>query len=180
MSARVLCVLGPGFEEIEAVTPVDVLRRAGAEVVLASTNADLAVTGRCGVTVRADARLDDIDAAAFDLLLVPGGPGVAALRSDGRVASLASAFVRDGKAVAAICAAPTVLHDAGLLAGRIYTAHFSVCDELTGARRDLRVADDGPIITSRGAGTALDFGLHLVRRLCGEAAAAAVADAIMA
>lgn len=179
MTVRVLCILGPGFEEIETVTPVDVLRRAGAEVVVASTGDELWVTGRCGMTLRADARLDEVDAASFHLLLIPGGPGVAALRSDGRAASLAMAFVRDGKAVAAICAAPAVLHDAGLLTGRVHTAHFSVHGELTAARGDLRVADDGPIVTSRGAGTALEFGLHLVRRFFGEGCASAVADAIM-
>lgn len=162
MAKRVLCVLGKGFEEIEMVTPVDLLRRAGAEVVLAALDGELQVEGRTGIFVKADAVLDEIDTESFDLLLIPGGPGVHALRADGRSAALAAAFAGSGKNVAAICAAPTVLHDAGLLAGRRFTAHFSVHGELPAALGHERVVEDGLLFTSRGAGTALDFGLALV------------------
>ncbi len=169
-----------GFEEIETVAPIDLLRRAGAEVVVAALGRDKLVTGRSGVALRADALLADVANEAFDLLLIPGGPGVKALRADGRPARLANAFAEAGKPVAAICAAPTVLGDAGLLAGRRFTAHFSVADELTRARLDERVVEDGCLITSRGAGTAVDFGLALVRRLFGAPKAEEVARAIMA
>jgi 4-methyl-5(b-hydroxyethyl)-thiazole monophosphate biosynthesis len=169
----------PGFEEIEALAPVDLLRRAGAEVTLASLTGDLLVTGRCNITVKADAALAETAGEAFDLLLIPGGPGVKALRADGRPAKLARDFVQAGKPVAAICAAPTVLADAGLLTGRRFTAHFSVQAELPQALGQERVVEDGPLITSRGAGTAIEFGLALVRKLFGEAAAAEVAQAIM-
>jgi len=177
---RVLCLLADGFEEIEALTPVDLLRRAGAEVVLASVSGAAMITGRCQIAVKTDAPLADVDPTTFDLLLIPGGPGVAALRADGRPARLAATFVNTGRDIAAICAAPTILHDAGLLTACRYTAHFSVHNELPAALADERVVEDGPIVTSRGAGTALDFALTLVRRLCGEEKAREVAQSIMA
>lgn len=181
MSApRVLCLLTDGFEEIETVTPIDLLRRAGAEVTVAALGADLQATGRCGITIRADARLADLDAAGFDLLLIPGGPGVKALRADGRPAQLARDYAARNRPVAAICAAPAVLADAGLLTGRRFTAHGSMQAELPGALFAERVVEDGLLITSRGAGTALDFGLALVRRLFGEAKAAEISASIMA
>jgi len=180
MAKRVLCLLMPGFEEIETVAPVDLLRRAGAEVILASVTGEPVVTGRCNIAIRADAALSEVAHQPFDLLLIPGGPGVKALRQDGRAADLARTYVQQGKPVAAICAAPTVLADAGLLAGRRFTAHASVQGELPQALGTARVVEDGLIITSRGAGTAVDFGLALVRRLFGPAAADQVARAIMA
>lgn len=179
MQPRVLCLLFAGFEEIETLAPVDLLRRAGATVVLASLTGDRLVPGRCQITVQADAALTEVAEQSFDLLLLPGGPGVKAVRAEGRAATLARRFVETGRPVAAICAAPTVLADAGLLAGRRYTAHFSVHDELPEALASERVVEDGPLITSRGAGTALEFGLALVRRLFDDARAREVARAIM-
>jgi len=180
MAQRVLCLLVDGFEEIEALTPVDLLRRAGAEVVLASVTGERVVTGRCGIAVQPNARLEDLAPADFQLLLLPGGPGVKALRADERAAQLAAAFVKAGKPVAAICAAPTILGDAHLLAGKRFTAHFSVWDELPAVLGEERVVEDGLLITSRGAGTALDFGLVLIRRLFDEAKAREIAKDIMA
>jgi 4-methyl-5(b-hydroxyethyl)-thiazole monophosphate biosynthesis len=101
------------------------------------------------------------------------------LRRDGRAAALARDFHAAGKPVAAICAAPLVLADAGLLASRRFSAHDSVRNELPGAAGE-RVTEDGNLITSRGAGTALDFGLALVARLAGRDAALRVASEIMA
>jgi 4-methyl-5(b-hydroxyethyl)-thiazole monophosphate biosynthesis len=178
MKKRVLCLLIDGFEEIETVTPVDLLRRAGVDVVMASLGKGI-VTGRSGIHLQADAALGSIDPRNFDLLLIPGGPGVDGLRKDGRAAVLAREFGAAGKTVAAICAAPLVLKDAGLLDGRKFTAHDSVTDDLPGVSSE-SVVTDGNLITSRGAGTAVDFGLALVRRLAGDAAADAVAQAIMA
>ena len=178
MKKRVLCLLANGFEEIEAVTPIDVLRRAGVEVVIASLQGEL-LTGRGGMRMATDAALADLDASIFDLLLLPGGPGVAVMRSDGRPAMLARDFAAAGKPVAAICAAPLVLLDAGLLAGRRFTAYHSVREELGGGL-DERVVVDGNLITSRAAGTALDFALVLVACLAGQACADQVAQEIMA
>lgn len=178
---RVLCLLATGFEEIETVAPVDLLRRAGAEVVIASVGEHLEVTGRCGMVLRADAILAAVLGQKFDLLFLPGGPGVKELRADGRAARLAKEYSEAGKPVAAICAAPTVLHDAGLLAGRRFTSHFGVRDELKETRCDTeRVVEDGGIITSRGAGTAVEFGLTLVRRLFGPDKEREIAASIMA
>lgn len=180
MSKRVLCLLAEGFEEIEAVTPVDLLRRAGAEVVLAALGDGIHCMGRCGIVLHADAKLADLDPTGFDMLLLPGGPGVQLLRADGRAAPLARDFAESGRAVAAICAAPLILHDAGLLAGRAYTAHDSTWEVLNAARGSERVVVDGALVTSRGAGTALDFGLALVETLFGIGERDKVARAVMA
>lgn len=170
----------PGFEEIETVAPVDLLRRAGVEVVVASLTGEKLVTGRCQITVQADASLADVVDQDFDLLLIPGGPGIKAVRADGRAAKLAQAYTQAGKPVAAICAAPTVLLDAGLLAGKRFTSHAGVLAELPASQVQERVVEDGNLITSRGAATSVDFGLALVRRLCGDAAVAEVSKGIMA
>lgn len=181
MMKRVLVLLIDGFEDIEMITPVDLLRRAGAEVLLASLGESLHVTSSLKVTMHADAMLKEaMDTGPFDMLIIPGGPGVQALRADGRAAGLAKHFAQFSKPVAAICAAPTVLADAGLLEGKLYTAHDSTYDELKHALEEQRVVQDGDIITARGAGTALDFGLALVKRLYGREKADEIARRIMA
>jgi 4-methyl-5(b-hydroxyethyl)-thiazole monophosphate biosynthesis len=178
MKKRALCIIADGFEEIEAITPVDLLRRAGVEVVISGLKS-LQVTGRSGITILVDATLDQNFGTDFDLLLLPGGPAVPVLREDGRAAALAGKFAAAGKWLAAICAAPTILHDAGLLTGRNFTAHDSTLDELPTADLSQAVIQDGQIITSRGAGTALAFGLKLVEVLCGATARNKVAQAIL-
>ena len=179
MKKRVLCLLVEGVEELELVAPVDVLRRAGSEVLVAAMGPKLEVSGRNGMVLRADAILDGLGPEDFDLLFIPGGPAVAAMRQDGRAVELARSFVAAGKAVAAICAGPLVLEDAGLLEGKRFTAHASVVNELPGALTGERVVEDGLIMTSRGAGTALEFGLAMVDRLFGEAKEEEIARSIM-
>lgn len=179
MKKRVLCVLFPGFEEIETVAPIDLLRRAGVEVVVASMTGERLVTGRCSITVQADAALSDVAEQDFDLFLIPGGPGIKAVRADGRTARLAQIYTQAGKPVAAICAAPTVLKDAGLLAGKRFTSHAGVLPELPESQVQEKVVEDGLLITSRGAATAVDFGLALVKRLCGETVLQEVSKGIM-
>lgn len=161
----VLAILADGFEEIETMAPLDLLRRASVGVVTASLGADIHVKGRSNVIVHADSCLAEQMERDFDCLLLPGGPGVKLLRSDARVAALVARYAKDQRWLAAICAAPAVLGDAGLLKGRRYTAHPSVAGELTDIIANERVVVDGRIITSRGAGTSLDFGLALVRLL---------------
>jgi len=178
MPKRVLCLLVQGFEEIETVTPVDLLRRAGVEVVIAGLTS-LSVTGRTGITVHADKLLESLQTCDFDLLFIPGGPGVGELRKDGRAAELAQEFHTAGKTIAAICAAPLVLDDAGLLDGKKFTAHFSVHKDLPEVL-DERVVIDENLITSRGAGTALDFGIALVGRLAGKEVADRISADVMA
>ncbi len=177
---RVLCVLGDGFEEIETITPIDLLRRAGAEVVIASANGSFQVEGRSGIRMQADEVLGKQSAFEFDMLLLPGGPGVAMLRTDGRAARLAKEFFDHGKFVAAICAAPLILHDAGLLEDTKHTCHSSATQELFDASIAERVVEDGRVITSRGAGTSLDFSLTLLRRLFSQEKADEISAAIMA
>lgn len=161
----VLVILPEGFEEIEAIAPIDLLRRAGAEVTIASLSPSPHVTGRCNITMHADTTLAEAGAKTYDLIFLPGGPGVLNLRGDMRVRELVQQQAASGRWLAAICAAPTVLHDAGLLEGRRYTAHFSVAKQLPNILVDERVVVDGKIITSRGAGTSIDFGLVLVDQL---------------
>jgi protein deglycase len=180
MSKKVLCLLANGFEEIETITPVDVLRRAGVEVVLAAVGDGIHVTGRSGIVIHADAKLADLEPQDFDLLFIPGGPGVSILREDGRPAQIAADFASMGRPVAAICAAPLVLLDAGLLRDKNFTAHHSTIGELPRAFLDQRVVRDGQVITSRGAGTALDLGLALAELLAGAEEREKVAAAIMA
>lgn len=176
MKKRVLCLAADGFEEIELITPVDVLRRAEVEVTIASIGGK-SIKGKTGVVLEADAILGE-ETGDYDLLLIPGGPGVGELRRDGRSAALAREFSSAGKTVAAICAAPLVLADAGLLEGKRFTAHFSVKQELDDTL-DERLVVDGNVVTSRGAGTALEFGLELVERLVGRKAREEVSEAIM-
>jgi 4-methyl-5(b-hydroxyethyl)-thiazole monophosphate biosynthesis len=195
----VLAILAEGFEEIEAITPIDLLRRAGAAVTIAALGSDRDVTGRSGITVRADIALaafgttavsgptaapgavaDAVFPPLYDCLLLPGGPGVKQLRSDPRVRTLVLRHHAADRCLAAICAAPILLHDAGLLTGRRFTAHFSVADELPDFLAAERVVVDGHLLTSRGAGTSLDFALALVKRLFGAAKAEEVARSISA
>lgn len=175
---RVLCILENGFEEIEAITPVDLLRRAGMEVVMAGASG-LEVTGKCGITVLANAELRDVNFALFDALLLPGGPAVKELRENRRVIGIVQWFHRERRLIAAICAAPLLLKDAGLIDGKRLTAHESTTDELPGNTGE-RVVYDGEFLTSRGAGTAMDFGMEMVRILQGKAAAEQVFADVMA
>lgn len=163
--STVLAILADGFEEIETVTPVDLLRRAGVGVTLAALGDGIHATGRNGLTLHADTTLAAVLHQSFDCVFLPGGPGVKLLRADARVRELVLRQHQAGGWLAAICAAPTVLHDAGLLAGRRYTAHFSVATELPALHAGERCVLDGRILTSRGAGTAQDFGLLLVELL---------------
>jgi 4-methyl-5(b-hydroxyethyl)-thiazole monophosphate biosynthesis len=174
----VLVPLAEGFEEIEALAPVDLLRRAGIDVVTATLAPGIHVTGRDGITVHADKALADAVTADFDLVFLPGGPGTKQLRADVRIRELVLKQHQAGRWLAAICAAPTVLHDCGLLAGRRYTAHFSVADELPAILAEERIVTDGNITTSRGAGTAVEFGLHLVGLLAGRDKSAEIGKAI--
>jgi 4-methyl-5(b-hydroxyethyl)-thiazole monophosphate biosynthesis len=173
--------LAPGFEEIEAVTAIDVLRRAGVRVIVAGTR-EGSVTGSHEITVQPDARIEEVDPESVDMVVLPGGlPGSVHLRDDPRVRAFVQALDRAGKYTCAICAAPTVLKAAGVAAGRKLTSHpvvqedFRDCDY-----REDRVVVDGTVVTSRGAGTALEFSLELVRLLVGPDKARELAAAMIA
>lgn len=174
----VLAILAEGFEEIETVTPIDLLRRAGVTVTVAALADGIHVTGRTGLTLHADTTLEAVREQNFDCLFLPGGPGVKHLRADARVRERVLRQHTTHGWLAAICAAPTVLHDAGLLSDVRYTAHFSVAAELPRILANERCVTDGRIITSRGAGTALDFGLLLIEKLVSPQKSAEIAQAI--
>ena len=168
---RVLVPLAEGFEELEAVTVIDILRRAGVEVVVASL-AGSPVTGSHGIRLAADTPLAALAEQDFDMIALPGGmPGADHLKKDPRIAALIRRLHGAGRPVAAICAAPMVLAAAGVLDGRRATSFPGFLADAGGATV---VADavvvDGGVITSRGPGTALDFSLALVEALAGPAA----------
>lgn len=163
---RALVLFAPGFEEIEAITIVDVLRRARIEVVLAGTERGV-LDGAHGIGVRADCSIDEVEAGDFDALILPGGmPNARALAAHPRCRQLLKDARSKDRYIAAICAAPVALAAAGLIEGRRVTSHPSVQDELGGAHYvEQRVVRDGKLMTSRGPGTALEFALALVADL---------------
>ena len=178
---RVLAILADGFEEIETVTPIDLLRRAGVEVTTASLGTDIHVKGRSQLVMHADTTLAKLqEPGGFDCLFLPGGPGVQAMRANLQVQALVKAYAAADKWLVAICAAPVILGDAGLLQGKNYTAHHSVAQELQQILAAERVVRDGKLITSRGAGTSIDFGLALVEHLVSAAKSKDIANAICA
>lgn len=180
---RVLLILSAGFEEMEAVTPLDLLRRAGIEVVSASTGPELTVAGARGVRIQADRMLDACLKETFDMVILPGGPGVEELRKDARVRDLVRRTHEAGIPLAAICAAPLILADAGVAAGHRITSFPGSKPELMGrakAYSEDRVVEDGKVITSRGAGTSEEFSLRLIAYLLGQPAAEDIRSRIVA
>ena len=169
MAAKhVAVLLAEGFEEIEAVTVIDVLRRAGIEVAIAATaSRAIAVTGAHGIQVMADTQIGAVDAGGCDLVVLPGGmPGSENLAGNPDVLKLVRQVWQRGGMVAAICAAPIALHAAGLLDGRRATVYPSFVPRLTGVQcLDAPVVVDQRVITSRGPGTAFAFALELLRQL---------------
>jgi 4-methyl-5(b-hydroxyethyl)-thiazole monophosphate biosynthesis len=167
--SKVLIPLAEGCEEIEAVTAIDILRRAGVEVVPAGLSKGPVKCSR-GTVIVPDATLDDVLSEPFDMIVLPGGmPGAEHLKNDRRVLGLLESMANSGKYVAAICAAPIALHAAGLLSNRTVTSFPGFLDDLPGSHTysSHAVVVDGNIVTSRGPGTAMDFALSLVELLCG-------------
>lgn len=176
MSKTVLIPLAPGFEEIEAVTLIDVLRRAGVEVRVASLGDGLAeaVTGAHGIEVSCDVSLGEVRAQELRAIVLPGGlPGATNLKASERLRELLLAVHRDQGLVAAICAAPIVLGAAGLLEGLQATCYPGFEEGLAGAEvlGEASVVRSGRVWTSRGPGTAMEFALALVAELASQAQA---------
>ena len=175
------CVLlAEGFEELEAVTILDVLRRAGIETEALSVG-NQRVAGAHGIPVLADRTLKEGAGERWDAVILPGGlPGATNLQEDPQVLALVQEQNRSGRMVAAICAAPIALASAGVLEGRRATCYPGFEDQLGKVERsEERVVIDGNVITSRGPGTALDFALTLVEELKGREAADALRDAML-
>ena len=161
----VYVLLAEGFEEVEALTPVDLLRRAGVETRLVGVTGET-VCGARGIRVVTDLPMDDIDLAQADMIVLPGGmPGTTNLYADKRVTSAVRAMYEAEKYVAAICAAPSViLGGMGLLKGRRATCYPGMEDGMEGAEAATCVTD-GKIITACGVGGALDFACALITAL---------------
>lgn len=162
--------LAPGFEEIEAITPVDLLRRAGIDVMTVAVGESRHVTGAHGITVEADLLLDDEDMTDAEMLIAPGGmPGAANLAASSKVCALFKAQAGRGAFVAAICAAPAVLlAPLGILEGKSATCYPGFEDDLiaNGANHvDTRVVRAGNVITANGPSSAIPFALALVDAL---------------
>lgn len=160
----VLVMLAPGFEEIETITIVDILRRAGARVTLAATVPGV-LEGSRGIKVAPDDVLEAVMDKEFDLICLPGGqPGTDNLNKDPRIEKLLLRMQNQGKYIAAICAAPIVLQKAGILKDRSMTCHPSVQTQFASYIDD-RVVIDGKVITSQSPGTAMEFSMKLVEIL---------------
>lgn len=177
----VYVLLAEGFEEVEALTPVDLLRRAGVDVKLLGVTGEL-VRGAHGIGVQTDLPLDEADWDAADMVVLPGGmPGTKNLYADRRVTDAVQKCYDENKYVAAICAAPSViLGGMGLLKGRKATCYPGMEDGMAGAVPLARTCVvDGKIITACGVGGALDFACALVSALCGEEQARKTAAAVV-
>jgi 4-methyl-5(b-hydroxyethyl)-thiazole monophosphate biosynthesis len=177
MSKSVLVIIAHGSEELEAVTVIDLLRRAQIQVTVASLDGE-AVTCSRGVNISPDASLDEALSHTFDLIVLPGGlPGADHLANDDRVIALLQQQAEHQRLTAAICAAPKVLVKAGVVRDKTITAYpgaisLTESDQVT--LTEQAVCEDGLVVTSRGPGTAMDFALTLIERLEGKSARDAV------
>ncbi|MDR1976023.1 MAG: DJ-1/PfpI family protein [Campylobacteraceae bacterium] len=180
--SKVLVPLAEGFEEIEAISIIDVLRRGGVEVVTAAL-LDKSVKGANGVDVIADTLLSKVEEGDFDIIVLPGGnEGHKNLAKNAKLLEMLKAHEKAGKTLAAICAAPYVLKVAGVLKGA-YTCYPSM-EEVIGREGHTSeqkvVVNSDNIITSQGPATAADFALAVLERLEGEVTAEAIRQAIIA
>jgi protein DJ-1 len=181
MTKRALVLLAEGAEEMEVTITVDVLRRAGVDVVLAGLDGDAPVTCSRKVRLVPDAPLGAVT-GPFDVVVLPGGAeGARRLGTSAAVGDLLRERESKGELVAAVCAAPAALAAHGVFAGRAVTSHPSVRDAVAahGRRSDDRVVEDGALITSQGPGTTFEFALAIVRRLAGEAKAREIAAPLL-
>ncbi|MEO5331752.1 MAG: DJ-1/PfpI family protein [Magnetococcus sp. YQC-5] len=179
---RVLIPLASGCEELEAITLIDLLRRAGIEVIAAGVQTGPVTCSR-GVVLVPDTTLDAVQHETFDMIVLPGGlPGTTHLDADPRIHALLQRMDREGKFIGAICAAPLVLANAGLLHGKKATSYPECIPDqhlATINYQETPVVCDGRIITSRGPGTAMDFALTLIELLTNRALRQEVENALM-
>ena len=173
--------MADGCEEIEGLTVVDIVRRAGIHITTISISDKKEVAGAHGITFLADAKKDEVDFSTLDGIVLPGGmPGTTNLGADETVDKVIREFAAGGKLVAAICAAPSVLGQAGLLNGKHATSYPGFEPKLTGAVTfEDPVVQDGNVITSRGMGTAIAFALEIVSYFTDKKTADKLAESII-
>ena len=178
---KVSVILADGFEEIEALTVVDLLRRAQIYVGTVSATDEYIVHGAHGINVQTEDLFEEVNFVESDMIVLPGGmPGTTNLNDHAGVRRVVKDFYEEGKYVAAICAAPTVLANLGILKGKRITCFPTVENQIQGAVITRMPATvDGNIITGRGAGTAIDFELKLIDALSGPDKAREIAEAIL-
>ena len=181
MSKKVYIFLADGFEDIEGLTVVDLMRRAGITVDTVSIKENKTVTTAHNITLETDRIFTETDFSDADLLVLPGGmPGTKYLGEYKPLTDLVTDFYKKGGKVAAICAAPTVLASLGILNGKKATAYPSCMEGLSGAEASLEsVVVDENVTTSRGLGTAIDFALSLIGQLLGEERADEIAESVV-
>lgn len=179
--SKVVVFLADGFEEIEGLTVVDMLRRAGITVITASIQPRKEVAGAHKITVLADELVEDIDFGTVDMVVLPGGmPGTLNLGACKKVTDTVQEFFQAGKEVAAICAAPSVLGDLGILQGKEATCYPGFEERLVGAKTVKEpVVADGNVTTSRGMGTAIPFAGKLIEKLAGGEKKQEILDSII-
>ncbi len=177
---KVAIILAEGFEEIEAVAVIDILRRAGVDLLIAGLSKEPVSSAR-NVRIIPDVSIDELDPQDLDMVILPGGMGgVERLKGDPRVERLIKEVRQKGRYVSAICAAPTALAKFGLLEGKKATVYPSLKEEIKPAFYvDESVVEDDRIITSQGPGTAFLFGLKLVEKLLGKEKAQEVAQRML-
>lgn len=178
---KAVILLAQGTEEVEALVPVDLLRRAGIKVTMASITGKLEITGSHNITIKTDVLLDTINERDYDMLILPGGmPGTLNLQEDLGVQKLIMNFYESGKYLAAICAAPKIYGGMGLLKRRKATCYPGYEEELSGAQIVYdEVVEDGQFITSRGLGTAIPFSLKLIESLISKDVANEIAEKVI-
>lgn len=176
----VYLLLGTGFEETEAVTPIDLLRRAGVSVATVGIGGKI-ITGSHGIPVTADMELGQMDLTQLDMIVLPGGmKGVASIKGSPEALEAVRFAWENGRFVAAICAAPTILAMLGITDGKRATCYPGCEDQMGSAHMVCApAATDGKLITGTSAGCAVPFGLALIAALKGQAAAQAVAEQIV-
>lgn len=177
----VTIVLGNGFEEMEAVIPYDMLKRAGIPVQFAGIGGEL-ICGSRGITVKADIRIEDVDYDQMDMIVLPGGlGGVESILGCRKALRLVKSAWEDGKFVAAICAAPTILAKLGIADGKKATVYPGMESKMKRAQmvENVKTVTDGKLITATAAGAAFEFAGALITALKDETAAAAVARGIV-
>lgn len=181
MEKRVCVFLADGFEEIEGLTVVDLLRRAGVKVTTVSITGEHTIHGAHGIDVQADKLFDEVDYTKQDMAVLPGGmPGTRNLGEHPGVKQVLEAFYQEKKYIGAICAAPSVLGKYGMLKGRKATSYPGFEEALEGAEYVYdKVAVDGFVITSRGMGTAIAFALKLIEVLLDAGTAKRIGEAII-